>query len=376
MLLVVLTASACGEAFRGVADEARGGSAGSGGDLSKTPCTPGRSLACVGTGQCDGFQECNDEGTGYGACQCEVQAGGAPSNNAGAPSSGTGGSLPTAGSNSGVAGAPAGALERYVYWTSAGSAVVESIDEQSGDVTGEKIMDGPRSLGNIGFTMRTFVPLADGTAKALWTTTTGVAQLWTLASDLSPTASTLYEHDPPAAYFASSYRRLADGTGRLVWHENLTSNSYVWRLSAQGGFLEEVLGYEPVPDGDWLPVHYATMPDGRGLLLWAGVQTSVGATGEAQAWIMSDDSQPATPLRITHSKGQWARSLTQDPDGAARIGLGSKLDGEGVVCGLTEIAGEAVTVPTASGWGPGKCKAYARAGMQFRGYVARWTPEP
>jgi hypothetical protein len=57
-----------------------------------------------------------------------------------------------------------------------------------------------------------------------------------------------------------------------------------------------------------------------------------------------------------------------------RISLGSKVDGAGVVCGLVEIGGEVVTVPTAAGWGPGKCKSYSRPGMQFRGYVARWQP--
>lgn len=33
-------------------------------------CTPGRSEACVGPGGCAGGQQCNAEGTGYGACDC------------------------------------------------------------------------------------------------------------------------------------------------------------------------------------------------------------------------------------------------------------------------------------------------------------------
>jgi hypothetical protein len=210
--------------------------------------------------------------------------------------------------------------------------------------------------------------------KSIWTTTLGAAQLWTLQSNLAPVTTATFMHDPPGGYFASAYRRLLNGTGRLVWHDNATSNTYVWPLSEQGEFLEEVLSYEPTPDGDWLPVHYTTMPDGRGLLLWVGVETGIGPTGESQAWVMPDDSQPTSFLRIQHTKEQWSRSLTQDPDGSVRIGLGSKADGAGVVCGLAEIAAGVVTVPTAVGWGPGKCKQYSRAGMQFRGYVARWQP--
>ena len=33
-------------------------------------CVPGRSVACVGPGGCDGAQVCNAEGTGYDACDC------------------------------------------------------------------------------------------------------------------------------------------------------------------------------------------------------------------------------------------------------------------------------------------------------------------
>ncbi|MEZ4338521.1 MAG: hypothetical protein R3B82_18020 [Sandaracinaceae bacterium] len=35
-----------------------------------TACVPGESVACTGPGGCAGFQICNAEGTGFGACQC------------------------------------------------------------------------------------------------------------------------------------------------------------------------------------------------------------------------------------------------------------------------------------------------------------------
>lgn len=36
-------------------------------------CTPGRSEACIGPGGCAGGQQCNAEGTGFGACDCGSQ---------------------------------------------------------------------------------------------------------------------------------------------------------------------------------------------------------------------------------------------------------------------------------------------------------------
>src|SRR5262245_61996227 len=33
-------------------------------------CTPGASVACVGTGGCAGGQVCNADGTGFGVCDC------------------------------------------------------------------------------------------------------------------------------------------------------------------------------------------------------------------------------------------------------------------------------------------------------------------
>ncbi|MBK7774205.1 MAG: hypothetical protein IPI43_08690 [Sandaracinaceae bacterium] len=67
--------------------------AGCGGDGNEPLCTPGASVACVGTGGCSGGQVCNAEGTGFGACSCGpgldggTDAGG--SNDGGTDDSGT-----------------------------------------------------------------------------------------------------------------------------------------------------------------------------------------------------------------------------------------------------------------------------------------------
>lgn len=48
------------------------------GGASKEPlCTPGRTIACRGAGDCDGAEACLSDGSGYGACVClEGDAGG------------------------------------------------------------------------------------------------------------------------------------------------------------------------------------------------------------------------------------------------------------------------------------------------------------
>ena len=50
------------------------------GDEDDAPlCTPGASVACVGTSGCAGAQVCNAEGTGFGACSCGPGPDGGPS---------------------------------------------------------------------------------------------------------------------------------------------------------------------------------------------------------------------------------------------------------------------------------------------------------
>ena len=53
--------------------------AGCGGGGDEPLCTPGASVACVGTGGCSGGQVCNAEGTGFGPCSCGPGLDGGPS---------------------------------------------------------------------------------------------------------------------------------------------------------------------------------------------------------------------------------------------------------------------------------------------------------
>jgi hypothetical protein len=64
--------AACGSTING------GGTAGGGPspkdasaeDTLAAFCAPGRSIACVGAGDCSAFQVCNNAGTAYGPCDC------------------------------------------------------------------------------------------------------------------------------------------------------------------------------------------------------------------------------------------------------------------------------------------------------------------
>ncbi len=47
-------------------------------DSDPQTCVPGMSVACVGAGGCAGFQVCDSEGAGFGACMCGMDAGRPP----------------------------------------------------------------------------------------------------------------------------------------------------------------------------------------------------------------------------------------------------------------------------------------------------------
>jgi hypothetical protein len=62
-----MVVAACGSSSNG----GNGGTPDAGGDVSMAmTCTPGQSIACVGSGGCSGGQACTSDGSGYGACEC------------------------------------------------------------------------------------------------------------------------------------------------------------------------------------------------------------------------------------------------------------------------------------------------------------------
>lgn len=66
-------------------------------------CVPGKSEACTGPGGCAGGQRCNDQGTGFGACECGSTGGGMGGGSGGGAGGGTGG-----GSGGGAGGGTGG----------------------------------------------------------------------------------------------------------------------------------------------------------------------------------------------------------------------------------------------------------------------------
>jgi hypothetical protein len=74
-------------------------------------CTPGASVACVGTGGCAGGQVCKADGSGYGACNCGAASGSASGASGASAGSGSGTGSGTNGTSgtSDAGGASAGA---------------------------------------------------------------------------------------------------------------------------------------------------------------------------------------------------------------------------------------------------------------------------
>lgn len=68
-------------------------------------CTPGASVACVGTGGCAGGQVCDADGSGFGVCAC---AGGVGDAGGGGSSGGSSGAVAEGGGNEGGGDAAAG----------------------------------------------------------------------------------------------------------------------------------------------------------------------------------------------------------------------------------------------------------------------------
>lgn len=82
-------------------------------------CTPGLSVACVGVGNCQGYQICKSDGTGYDACQCS----GNPAGSTGGTNSTSTSTLPTRGGSFGTSsGGSTGVGSGGTAQTSVGAA--------------------------------------------------------------------------------------------------------------------------------------------------------------------------------------------------------------------------------------------------------------
>jgi hypothetical protein len=98
--------TAAGSGGRGGAAGSPGKAGGGGTGNVETECTPGVTQACLGPGACSGAQACRSDGSGWGACDCGMEASGgaAGEGGSGGQAGESGGQAGTAG-EAGVAGA-------------------------------------------------------------------------------------------------------------------------------------------------------------------------------------------------------------------------------------------------------------------------------
>ncbi len=96
--------SVAGGGHAGEVSEQAGTDTSQGGSGEEPPsCDPGTTRACTGASQCDGLQSCRSDGSGFGACQCQDETGGA-AGETGVGGRSVGGTASGGRSNGGTAG--------------------------------------------------------------------------------------------------------------------------------------------------------------------------------------------------------------------------------------------------------------------------------
>ena len=139
----------------------------SSGSASLPVCTPGQSVACVGTGGCSGGQVCAADGQAFGACACgSVNDGGGsdaePSADASRDAGGD--AAAEAGSDAAVDAPPEAAIDAGMLSPgSLGSGLVLWLDDAIGSiVSGGYGVSTWKDQSGHGFDVSSYMPLAQG----------------------------------------------------------------------------------------------------------------------------------------------------------------------------------------------------------------------
>src|SRR5690606_2083803 len=110
-------------------------------------CVPGASQSCAGKGDCRGYQVCNDDGSAFGACDCDAAAAsggeGSTSDSTSTGSSGAAGSPEELGTG-GVGGGDGGGT------TSTGDGGTTNVGSSSGGGDGSGSFPGSAGEGGSG----------------------------------------------------------------------------------------------------------------------------------------------------------------------------------------------------------------------------------
>ena len=206
----------------------------------------------------------------------------------------------------------------------------------------------------------------------------GETLVWVLDQDMKQvseipnTAS-----DPKQGWYATSFARLADGTGRLVWFNRAGTTAVVWPLTSgdvySGGTKKNYTRTGSSVTDSATPVSYAPAPDGTARILWA-LGANTGTSGSAAVWHLDPLEDRTVEKTFSLPAGSSARSYTVMDNGRVRVGIANDAASSGLVCTFrsdAEVANIATPASnTEQGWDDGDCQPLGpEMGFSFVGYT-------
>lgn len=277
----------------------------------------------------------------------------------------------SAGTNTGgSAGAAGSASTRsYLLWAKDQSARIWRL---SG--TGAFVDEKTLTTSEDGFVARDLDVLRDGTARLLWTNGAGQSRLWKLDDQLEKVSEATYSAaQPSAGWGATSYAKLPDGSGRVVWFNPSVGSAVVWALGSDDTYTNGAKkNYTPSADvGSWVPSSYFGPFDNTARLLWSFEGAANSAAGQhAVVWHLDPLESKSVAKIVNYQPGWFARSYHVEDAGRVRMLWTNDFDGRGLLCTYASDSAVLGVDDSAPGFGDGQCLSFGpEAGFTLRAYT-------
>jgi hypothetical protein len=257
--------------------------------------------------------------------------------------------------------------QSYLLWAQASTARIWVLDANGGLVREHLLPWDTRPAPGQVWTPRELMMGPDGTRRLLWTEpTSGRSVAWILDDEFRKVGERAFQASNPAAnWYTTNLEKNADGSGRLLWFNGFVGSAVLWGLDANDAKVSAKI-FAPAADaGAWVPIDYSRAPDGSGRLVWTYVWNGTGPWGGKSAvWFMDGSDTKLGSQVLTYDADWFLRTYHFGNDGRLRFLLANDNQAKGKVCtALTDTT----TVPSAEGWGLGKCKTFGPE----RGWILR-----